>query len=69
MLPVLVDDMFDIVFVDQIVPFHDSGRRCSVFNIIQDLLLVCEWDLGIRNDQGQEEGMGCMAFPAEHPLD
>ena len=69
MLTVLADDMFDIVFVYQIVSFHDSGRGFSAFDILQDLLLVCERDLRIWDDQGQEEGMGCMALPAQHPLD
>ncbi|MCD7712646.1 MAG: hypothetical protein LUJ25_08095 [Firmicutes bacterium] len=69
MFPVLADDMFDIVFVDQIIPFHDSGRGVPAFDIIQDLLLVCERDLRIRDNQGQEEGMGSMALPAQHALD
>lgn len=69
MLPVLADDMFDIVFIDQIVPFHDGGGGFSTADIIQDLLLVCERDLRIGDNQGQEEGMGCMALPALHPPD
>ena len=45
MLPVLADDMFDIVFIYQIVPFHDGGGGFTTADITQDLLLVCERDL------------------------
>ncbi|MCC8028741.1 MAG: hypothetical protein LIO75_02915 [Lachnospiraceae bacterium] len=45
MLPVLADDMFDIIFIDQIVPFHDGGGGFATADVTQDLLLVCERDL------------------------
>lgn len=45
MFPVLADDMFDIIFIDQIVPFHDGGGGFSIADITQDLLLVRERDL------------------------
>lgn len=69
MLFELADDIFYVIFIDQEVVFHD--RRCIqfFFGAVQDLLLVMEGDLGVRDKDGREEGMGNPAFRTAHTLD
>ncbi len=62
-------DIFDVVFIHQIVPFHDCFRAPAALPACQDLLLVFQWDLGIRDKRGGGQGMGGSAFPAPDTLD
>ena len=67
--PVLADDIFYVVFIDEEVPVKDRIRRRAVLRAFKDFLLVFERDLGIRDYQGQQECVGFMTFGAENPLD
>lgn len=68
MLPELPDYVFDIVFVNQVISFHDRGRGIPVFDTAEDSLLVPKGYLGIRDQEGWNECMGCPALLAPHPL-
>lgn len=65
----LAEDMFDMILINEGVAFHDLLRVCSVFQAEQDLLLVIEGDLGIRDQGGQKYGMGSSAMLAPYALD
>lgn len=67
--PKLAEDMLDIVFVDQEVLLHNRHWGLSVFDSVDDLLLVTKRDLGIGDEDGREQGMGSPAFLALHTLD
>ncbi len=69
MLFELPGDIFDVVFIYQIVPFHDCFRALPALPACQDLLLVFQWDLGIRDKWGGEQGMGGFTFLAPDTLD
>lgn len=49
MLPVLSNDIFDIVFIDQVISLHDRNRGLSIFDTAKDSLLILKGYLGIRN--------------------
>lgn len=65
----LTDDVLDVVFIDQKIIFHDGSGIHPLFCAVQDLLLVMERDLGVRDKNGRDEGMGNEAFCTEHTLD
>lgn len=69
MFPVLPDDVFDIVFVDQVISFHDRDRGIPVLGTAKDILLVFKGYLGIWYQEGRKECMGCSVLPAPYPLD
>lgn len=72
LLPVifkLADDVFDVILIDQEIGLHYGTRIRAFFHAVQDLLLIMEWDLGIRDQDGREQGMGNEAFCAKHTLD
>ena len=69
MLSELTDDVLDVVFIDQEIVFHDGPGIHPLFCAVQDLLLVMERDLGVRDKNGRNEGMGNKAFCTEHTLD
>ena len=69
MLSELTDDVLDVVFIDQKIVFHDGSGIHPFFCAVQDLLLVMERDLGVRDKNGRNEGMGNKAFCTEHTLD
>ena len=69
MLSELTDDVLDVVFIDQDIGFHYGSRIIAFFHAVQDLLLVMERDLGVRDKDGRDEGMGNEAFCTEHTLD
>lgn len=69
MLSELTDDVLDVVFIDQDIGFHYGSRIIAFFHAVQDLLLVMERDLGVRDKNGRNEGMGNKAFCTEHTLD
>lgn len=64
----LPDDVFDIVFVNQVISFHDRDREIPVFGTEKDSLLILKGYLGIRNQEGWKECMGFLAFLAPYPL-
>lgn len=65
---VLAHDVFDIVFVDKEVPVKDGFGASGIFGTLQDLLLVFERDLGVRNDLGKQECVRLAALITENPL-
>ena len=67
--PVLVDDIFDIIFINQKIPVHDGIRRFPAVNTLQDILLILKRDLGVWNEQGEQKRVGFMAFRAKNSLD
>mgnify|MGYP003540710985 FL=1 len=69
MLSELTDDVLDVVFIDQDIGFHYGSRIIAFFHAVQDLLLVMERDLGVRDKNGRDEGMGNETFCTEHTLD
>ena len=69
MLSELTDDVLDVVFIDQDIGFHYGSRIIAFFHAVQDLLLVMERDLGVRDKNRRDEGMGNEAFCKEHTLD
>lgn len=69
MLPELTDDVLDVVFIDQDIGFHYGSGIIAFFHAVQDLLLVMERDLGVRDKNRRYEGMGNEAFCTEHTLD
>ena len=69
MLSELTDDVLDVVFIDQKIVFHDGSGIHPLFHAVQDLLLIMERDLGVRDKDGRDEGMGNEAFCTEHTLD
>ena len=69
MLSELTDDVLDVVFIDQDIGFHYGSRIIAFFHAVQDLLLVMERDLGVRDKNRRDEGMGNEAFCTEHTLD
>ena len=69
MLSELTDDVLDVVFIDQKIVFHDGSGIHPLFCAVQDLLLVMERDLGVRDKNGRNEGVGNKAFCTEHTLD
>lgn len=69
MLSELTDDVLDVVFIDQKIVFHDGSGIHPFFCAVQDLLLVMERDLGVRDKNGRNEGVGNKAFCTEHTLD
>lgn len=69
MLFELPGDIFDVVFIHQIVPSHDCFRALPALPACQDLLLVFQRDLGIRDERGGEQGMGGFTFLALDTLD
>ena len=69
MLSELTDDVLDVVFIDQDIGFHYGSRIIAFFHAVQDLLLVMERDLGVRDKNGRNEGVGNKAFCTEHTLD
>ena len=69
MLSELTDDVLDVVFIDQDIGFHYGSRIIAFFHAFQDLLLVMERDLGVRDKNGRNEGVGNKAFCTEHTLD
>ena len=64
MLPVLSDDVFDVILIDQAVGFQNRQRGLIIFNEAYDFLLVFQWYLGIWHKDIREEGMGGSAFLA-----
>lgn len=68
MLFELSDYIFDIVFINQKVFVHNRIDRESPFRAEQNLLLVMEGDLGIRNEDRGKEGMGNHAVRAKYAL-
>ena len=69
MLSELTDDVLDVVFIDQDIGVHYGSRIIAFFHAFQDLLLVMERDLGVRDKNGRDEGMGNETFCTEHTLD
>ena len=69
MLSELTDDVLDVVFIDQDIGFHYGSRIIAFFHAVQDLLLVMERNLGVRDKNRRDEGMGNEAFCTEHTLD
>ena len=69
MLSELTDDVLDVVFIDQDIVFHYGSRIIAFFHAFQDLLLVMERNLGVRDKNGRDEGMGNETFCTEHTLD
>lgn len=69
MLIVLPNDIFDIVFINKEVPVEDRIRGNTIFSTLQDILLILERDLRIRDKQGKEEGVGFVALATAYPLD
>lgn len=65
----LPDYVFDIVFVNQVISFHDRGRGTPALDAAEDSLLVLKGYLGIGDQEGWKEGMGCPALLAPYPLD
>ncbi len=65
----LADDIFHVIFIDQEVVFHNGPYIQAFYGAVEDLLLVMERYLGIRDKEGREEGMGNPAFLTAHTLD
>jgi len=66
--PELPEDMFRIVLIDQEILQHDRIRGAMVFQAVEKPLLVVEGDLGIRDQEGWDKGMGMVAFFAPDAL-
>lgn len=67
--PELADDVLNIILIDEDVPVHDRLRGKTVFNASEDLLLVFKWDLGVRNQNGGNKGMGSPTLFTPDALD
>ncbi len=65
----LADDIFHVIFIDQEVVFHNGLYIQAFYGAVEDLLLVMEGDLGVRDKDGRDEGMGNAAFRTAHTLD
>lgn len=68
MVPELPQDIFYVVLIDQEVPLHDIIRGTVAFGGADDILLVPEGGLRIRDEEGGDECMGMVAFPAQDTL-
>ena len=69
MLSELTDDVLDVVFIDQDIGFHYGSRIIAFFHAVQDLLLVMGRDLGVRDKNRRDGGVGKEALCAEHTLE
>ena len=68
MLLKLADDVFYVVFINQEVVLHNGLHVLPLFCAVQDLLLVMEGNLRIRDKEGGDEGMGDPTLGTEHTL-
>lgn len=64
----LPDDIFDVAFIDQEIPQHHFHGVLTGFEAYQDFLLVLQGNLRIGNEEGRNQGMRVVAFPAQNPL-
>lgn len=72
LLPVpfeLADDIFHVIFINQEVVFHNRFHIFPFFRTVQDLLLVMERNLGVRDQDGRDKGVGYSALRTEYTLD
>ena len=65
----LSDDIFDVVLVYEKVLIHDLSRWRSGFRTDEDLLLVIQGDLRVRNQAWEKNGMGFATLFAPDALD
>ena len=65
----LADNGFDVIFIDQEVVFHHLPHVLPFYCTVQDLLLVLEGDLGVRDEEGGDQGMGNPALGTKYTLD
>ena len=65
----LAQDIFHVVFIYEVVVFQNMLRLLPFFHQVKDLLLVMEGNLGVRDKDGRDEGMGGPAFRTEYTLD
>lgn len=68
MVPELPQDIFYVVLIDQEIPLHDIICGTVVFEGADDILLIPEGGLRIRDEEGWNERMGMVAFPAQDTL-
>jgi len=68
MLSELPDHVFDIVFVNQDISFHDRDRGFPAFHTVKDRLLILEGYLGIRNQERWNECMRGSTLLTPYPL-
>lgn len=69
MSPVLSENVFYIVLIDQDVAFQDMSKRSTTFRAIYDYLLVTQRDLRIRDNERRNKSMGFMTGFTPEPLD
>ena len=68
MAPELPQDIFYIVLIDQEITLHDMVGGMAFLLGADDILLVPEGGLRIRDEEGRDERMGMAAFPAQDTL-
>lgn len=62
------DDVPDMAFVNQDIPLQHGFRGRTLLMEFQDILLVFQWYLRVRDDQGRNQGMGSSTVFAFHSL-
>jgi len=62
------DDMPDVAFVNKDVSFQHGFRGRTLLMEFQDILLVFQWYLRVRDDHGRDQGMGSPTMFAFHAL-
>lgn len=66
---ILPDDIFDIAFIYQVVAGQDRLDGETVFTTVNDLPLILERDLRIRNERGGDQGVSMMTRLTEDSPD
>ena len=64
MVSELPQDIFYVVLIDQEIPLHDIIGGTVFFYGADDILLVLEGGLRIGDEEGWDERMGMVTFPA-----
>lgn len=54
----LAEDIFDVILINQEILPHDGFYIQPLFSTVQDLLLVMERNLRVRNQNGGDQRMG-----------
>lgn len=65
---VLAYDIFDIVFINKRILFHDGSGGCTIHNMTDDFLLVGQGSLGVWNNRRKRDSMGHATIRAPHSL-
>ena len=50
--------LFHVIFINQEVVFYNRFHIFPFFRTVQDLLLVMERNLGVRDQDGRDKGVG-----------